>query len=134
MSLNNSKLKSKKFIVLRYVVHFIIKECRSLIYLYIGFVGLYVLLERMYKYNIYPANQPSLKSTFLLIHNMNSNEFIMNIYSLAIIMYLTMVLPYRLIKLYDTIIELTDTNDFIHLFIHKNYNKFKTRFNSKNNL
>lgn len=127
LSLNNRKPKSKKFIVLKYVAHFFIKECKSLFYLYIGFVGLYVLIERMYKYNIYPANISSLKPTFLLIHNMNSNELIMELYGLSVIMYLIMVLPYRLIKLYDAIIKITDKNDFIHSFIHKNFKKLKKR-------
>lgn len=96
-----------------------------------GLVGLYVLIERIYKYNIFPANLPSLKSTFLFIHNMNSNEFIMEMYSLSILIYLVIILPYRLVKLYDKIINITDTKDYIHTFIKNHFNKFKLWLNSK---
>lgn len=58
---------------------------------------------------------------------MNSNELIMELYGLSVIMYLIMVLPYRLIKLYEAIIKITDKNDFIHSFIHKNFKKLKKR-------
>lgn len=51
----------------------------------------------------------------------------MELYGLSVIMYLIMVLPYRLIKLYEAIIKITDKNDFIHSFIHKNFEKLKKR-------
>ncbi len=51
----------------------------------------------------------------------------MELYGLSVIMYLIMVLPYRLIKLYEAIIKITDKNDFIHSFIHKNFKKLKKR-------
>lgn len=131
LSINNSNLNSKKVLIISQIVHFISKECRFLIYLYMGLVGLYVLIERIYKYNIFPANLPSLKSTFLFIHNMNSNDFIMEMYSLSILIYLVIILPYRLVKLYDKIINITDTKDYIHTFIKNHFNKFKLWLNSK---
>lgn len=131
-SVKHSYTSSKRMIILKLLLHFIFKEIRLLVYLYIALVGVYIFLERIYKYNIFPANLNSLKETFLFIYHMNSNEFVMKMYSLFIGIYIIILLPYRLLRLYSNVIKHTNSLDYIHSFVIAKLKKLKDTINNDN--
>lgn len=126
-----NKFTSTKAIVLNKVINFIKKEVKFFIFLYGGLVGIYVLTERVLKYNVYPANVKDINNILSIIHDMNANEFIYALYLNLLCFYVIFILPYRLIKLYHQTIKDTNSKDYIHLFIvniyHKPKNKRKQR-------
>lgn len=126
-----SKSTSNKSIILNRVFNFIKKEIRFVIYLYIALVGIYVVMERMFKYNIYPANLKNINQTLSIIHDINTNQFISLIYLLLICIYVMFFLPYRLLKLYNEIIKDTNSKDYIHSFIVTNFNKIEKKAKTK---
>lgn len=126
-----NKFASTKAIVLNKVINFIKKEVKFFIFLYGGLVGIYVLTERVLKYNVYPANVKDINNILSIIHDMNANEFIYAMYLNLLYFYVFFILPYRLIKFYHQTIKDTNSKDYIHLFIvniyHKSKNKRKQR-------
>jgi hypothetical protein len=102
--------------------------------LYIALVGMYVLMERMFKYNIFPANLKNINQILSIIHDINTNQFISLIYLLMICIYVMFFLPYRLLKLYNEIIKDTNSKDYIHSFIVTNFNKIEKSKTKSNNI
>lgn len=132
-SILRNKVTFTKSILLRKLLNFIKKEVKFLIYLYIGLIGLYVLIERMLKYNIYPANIKSINNFLLVIHDMNTNEFIYKMYLNMIFIYVTFILPYRLIKFYNQTIKDINSKDYLNLFIVNNLNEIKNKYKKTEN-
>lgn len=132
-SILRNKVTFTKSILLRKLLNFIKKEVKFLIYLYIGLIGLYVLIERMLKYNIYPANIKSINNFLLVIHDMNTNEFIYKMYLNMIFIYVTLILPYRLIKFYNQTIKDNNSKDYLNLFIVNNLNEIKNKYKKTEN-
>lgn len=126
-------LKSKKSMIVKLIIKFLANEFRLLIYFYIAIVGLYVLSERMFRYNIYPANVKSVNEVLLIIHDMNTNHLIFHLYSTALCVYVAFILPFRLIKLYTNIISNTNSKDYIHAFIVYNFSKLESKIKKYKN-
>lgn len=126
-SKRTSNFTSKKTIILNRVFNFIIKEAKFVIYLYIALVGMYVLIEKMFRYDIYPANLQNINYIFSIIHDMNTNLFISRMYVISLSSYVVLLLPYRLIKLYNDIITDINIKDYIQLFIVNNLHKIEIK-------
>ncbi|OOV39569.1 hypothetical protein BS756_00870 [Staphylococcus sp. MB371] len=122
-----NKFTSTKAIVLNKVINFIKKEVKFFTFLYVALVGIYVLTERVLKYNVYPANVKDINNILSIIHDMNANEFIYLMYLNLVYFYVLFILPYRLIKFYNQTIKDSNSKDYIHLFIVNNYHKFKNK-------
>lgn len=122
-----NKVTSTKAIVLNKVFNFIKKEVKFFILLYGGLVGIYVLTERVLKYNIYPANVKDINNVLSIIHGMNANEFIYVMYLNLVYFYVFLILPYRLIKFYNQTIKDTNSKDYIHLYIRDIYHSFENK-------
>lgn len=123
----NTNTTSNKSIILNRIFKFLMYQFRTFIYLYIGCVGFYVLFERMYKYNIFPANIESVHHVLATIHTMNTNEFIFRVYLLVLTIYFIFILPYRVLKLYDAVVLNTNSKDYLHLFIIKVFKGYKNK-------
>lgn len=126
-SKRKSKFNSNKYMILNSVFNFVKKEVKFVIYLYIALVGMYVLIERMFKYNIYPANLKNVNHVLSIIHDMNTNQFISRMYLVILSFYVMFILPYRLLKLYNYTIIDTDNKDYIQLFIVNNFSKLENK-------
>lgn len=94
---------------------------------------MYVLIERMFKYNIYPANLKNVNQVLSIIHDMDANQFISQMYLLTLSGYVMLILPYKLLKFYNNIIIKTYNKDYIHTFIINNYNKLETKIKNNKN-
>ena len=121
-----SNFSSKKTIILNRVFNFIIKEAKFVVYLYIALVGMYVLIERIFRYDIYPANLQNINHVLSIIHDMNTNLFISRVYVIILSSYVVLFLPYRLLKLYNHIITDINSKDYIQLFIVNNLQKLES--------
>lgn len=127
------KLTSNKSVILNRAFNFIKKEVKFVIYLYIALVGMYVLIERMFKYNIYPANVKNVNHVLSMIHDMNTNQFISQMYLVILSSYVIFILPYRLLKFYNDAITDTNNKDYIHSFIVNNFYKLENKLKNKSN-
>lgn len=106
-------------IVIRQTASFLIKQIKTLIAIYVLLVGVYVLFERIHKYNIFPANVEPFHEFLTLIDSMNSNDFILRLYLIAVGYYVVLILPYSLLENYEYIIEKTHSKDYLQSFIVK---------------
>lgn len=106
-------------IVIRQSTSFLIKQIKTLIVIYISLVGVYVLFERIHKYNIFPANVEPFHELLTLIDSTNSNDFIFHIYVMAVGYYVVLILPYRILKKYEYIIEQIHSKDYLQSLIVK---------------
>ena len=132
-SKRKNKLITNKHMIINNAFKFIKKEFVLLIYIYIGLVGMYVLIERMFKYNIYPANLKNVNQVLSIIHNMDTNQFISQMYLLILSCYIMFILPYKLIKFYNNTIINTNNKDYMHSFIIDNFNKLENKIKNKKN-
>lgn len=125
------KDESKFKIIINLLVRFFFKELRTLIYYYIGLVGMYVLVERMYVYKIAPANIEPVKDIFKQIHEISGNEFVIGMFLVLLVLYLTLLLPFKIIRLYNLIIEKTKSSDILQSFIMNNVKKLDNKLTNK---
>lgn len=132
-SKRKNKLITNKHMIINNAFKFIKKEFVLLIYIYIGLVGMYVLIERMFKYNIYPANLKNVNQVLSIIHNIDTNQFISQMYLLILSCYIMFILPYKLIKFYNNTIINTNNKDYMHSFIIDNFNKLENKIKNKKN-
>lgn len=131
-SKTNQFFKFKRPIILKQISKFLIRQLRFLLTLYIGLIGIYILVERMYNYNIYPANLNGFHEIFSQIHNMNSNEFISYTYLLTVSFYISFILPYKILALYNEILKETNNKDYLQTFIVTNLNKLNSKLKERN--
>lgn len=123
------KKRSNLGIVIKHILRFILKELKLLVSLYIAMVGIYILIERMYKYNIYPASIKNVKENILIIHEMNTNHVILQMYMLVISFYIMFLLPYKLLNIYGRIIKETNSKDYLQFHLTNLFNKIKNTIN-----
>lgn len=106
-------------IVIRQSTSFLIKQIKTLIVIYILVVGMYVFCERVHTYNVFPANVEPFHELLTLIDSTNSNDFIFHIYVMAVGYYVVLILPYRILKKYEYIIEQIHSKDYLQSLIVK---------------
>lgn len=106
-------------IVIRQSTSFLIKQIKTLIVIYILVVGMYVFCERGHTYNVFPANVEPFHELLTLIDSTNSNDFIFHIYVMAVGYYVVLILPYRILKKYEYIIEQIHSKDYLQSLIVK---------------
>ncbi|HCX0628374.1 TPA: hypothetical protein O4R30_002812 [Staphylococcus aureus] len=63
---------------------------------------------------------------------MNSNDFILRLYLIAVGYYVVLILPYSLLKNYEYIIEKTHSKDYLQSFIVKFWKWLERKAGEKN--
>jgi hypothetical protein len=114
---NSSHTKSINTVKL--VLKFLIREFRSVFILYTSSIGIYIVIERMLKYRIYPATEKGVYSTLKIIHHMEPNMFVSRLFFFMLTAYIVLLLPHNLLKLYSKIINENNYKDHLHIACNK---------------
>lgn len=126
-------------IFLKSILRTLIKQIRIVIVTYLGLIGLYIAMERIQKYQLFPYNIHDIKAFIDIILNLGANKFIYTIMKNYLpIYYIIFILPKDTIKLYDEWRALYQKEDvlvnmwdkFVKLIIKKS--KTSKTYESKN--
>lgn len=113
------RVKNTKTI--KHILKFIMIELRTVLIMYTTSIGLYIVIERMLKYRIYPASEKDIYHNLIFIHEIEPNQFVIKVFFALLTMYLTLFLPYKLLKLYETIISENNYEDYLQRACNKAY-------------
>ncbi|MEB6038200.1 hypothetical protein [Staphylococcus pseudoxylosus] len=118
--INQTKSKRNKSTnIIKHIFKFLIKELKAVFLLYTTSIGVYIVIERMLKYRIYPANEEGIYKNLNFIHHMEPNAFVTNVFINMLIMYIAFFLPYKLLKLYGIIINENNYKDYLQIACNK---------------
>lgn len=119
-SINKASSNHAKSInIVKYVFIFLAREFRTVLILYTSSIGIYIVIERMIKYRIYPATEQGIYNSLKSIQHMEANLFVSKIFFLMLTMYIVLILPYKLLKLYSTIINENNYKDYLQIACNK---------------
>lgn len=113
---NSTSLNSNAGIVYKYLISFTFNEIKIIFYCYIALVSIYVLSERIFKYNIFPSNIYEVHKTIAYVMSLNPNYVIYQLFLAIFSMYVAFILPLKIIRYYNCIIKNINSPDYLYLF------------------
>ncbi|HDF6210485.1 hypothetical protein [Staphylococcus aureus] len=115
----NTARRVKNTKTIKHILKFMMIELRTVLIMYTTSIGLYIVIERMLKYRIYPASEKDIYYNLMFIHEIEPNQFVIKVFFALLTMYITLFLPYKLLKLYETIISENNYEDYLQKACNK---------------
>lgn len=120
ISINQASSNHAKSInIIKHVLMFIARELRTVLILYTSSIGIYIVIERMLKYRIYPASERDVYNSLKIINHIEPNMFVSKLFLFMLTMYIVLLLPYNLLKLYSKIINENNYKDHLQMACNK---------------